>query len=109
MRLHPAARAHLVPDGEGRFKVEGELGFGTATDLLEASEGAFGNTPEITLDLADVTRVNSAGIALLIEWLRRARHAGRALHLVNLPEEALALARICEVEPLLVPVLATTG
>ncbi|MGH8160598.1 MAG: STAS domain-containing protein [Gammaproteobacteria bacterium] len=102
MKLQPAARARLVPAGEGRFEIEGELGFGTATSLLEASESAFTDQPEITLDLSGVTRVNSAGIALLIEWLRRARHEKRALHLVNLPEEALAIARICEVESLLV-------
>jgi phospholipid transport system transporter-binding protein len=101
------ADARLVSAGEDRFKLEGELGFPTVMGLLEESEAAFGEAKEITLDLSGVTRINSAGIALLVEWVARARHAERKLHFVNLPEEALAIARICNVEPLLVPPIAS--
>ncbi|MGH8274629.1 MAG: STAS domain-containing protein [Gammaproteobacteria bacterium] len=97
--------ARLEPAGEERFRLVGELGFGTVMALLKESEEAFAEKPEITLDLAGVTRANSAGIALLVEWLRRARHDKRRLRFVNVPDEALAIARICEVEPLLEPAI----
>lgn len=98
--------ARLEPAGEGRFRLTGELGFGTVMTLLEESEEAFAGKPEVTLDLVGVTRVNSAGLALVIEWLRRAGYEKRKLVLEHVPEDLLAIARICEVESFIKPVLA---
>jgi len=106
MILHPSARARLTPaGGKGRFRLSGTVGFGTAMPLLEKSRELFGDVPDIAVDFADVERFNSAGVALLIEWLRWARRGKRGLVFEHLPAEALAMARICEVEPLLAPAL----
>jgi phospholipid transport system transporter-binding protein len=55
------------------------------------------------IDLAGVTASDSAGLALLIEWLSVAKGAGRALRFENIPSQLQQLARLSEVEELLVP------
>ncbi|MEN6540812.1 MAG: STAS domain-containing protein, partial [Mizugakiibacter sp.] len=53
------------------------------------------------LDLGDVAAADSAGLACVLALLARARRAGRALAVANLPAHLRALARVCDVEALL--------
>ena len=45
--------------------------------------------------------MDSAGVAQLIEWKRLALEQGRSLGIQNLPDQARAIARLCQVEDLL--------
>lgn len=74
--------------------VEGELTFDTVPALYRASAAWFAGTDEVVIDLARVTRVDSAGLALLIDWLQRAERAGRPLRFANIPETVQTLLRI---------------
>lgn len=102
---HPAQRARFVNEGAGRFRLEGEVGFGTVMHLLHESHSLFEPEKRVRLDLAGVERINSAGLALVIEWMREAHRGGWTLEISNEPEELLAVARICDVEHLLQDVL----
>jgi phospholipid transport system transporter-binding protein len=44
---------------------------------------------------------DSAGLAVLLDWLSAAKSAGRSLRYAHLPQELVALARISEVDELL--------
>ncbi|HVC01720.1 MAG TPA: STAS domain-containing protein [Steroidobacteraceae bacterium] len=93
--------ARLEPGEGGRTRVLGVLNYDTvAVLLLAGSEGiAAGRTAVI--DLAGVSASDSAGLALLIEWLSVARAAGHALRYEKVPPQLLQLARLSEVEDLL--------
>ena len=52
-------------------------------------------------DLAGVERADSAGLALLIEWMRRARRAGRPVRFLNLPPQMLEIARAASLDRVL--------
>jgi len=91
--------------GGGRFRVEGRLVFDTAAGALEASHKLFADYHAIELDLSGVTGADSAGVALLIEWVSRARHSKCVLHFRHVPEQVLAIARINDVGNML-PVAA---
>ncbi|HEU4487131.1 MAG TPA: STAS domain-containing protein [Povalibacter sp.] len=93
--------AHLEAVGEGRFRVSGVLDASTVTSLLQRSTAAFGGLSTVAVDFSAVTESDSAGLALLLEWLRLARKAGRRLTYEEVPEQIVALARISEVEDLL--------
>jgi phospholipid transport system transporter-binding protein len=93
--------ARLEALGEGRFRVSGVLDAGTVTSLLHQSAAAFGDSTAVAVDFSGVTEGDSAGLALLLEWLRLARKAGRRLQYEEVPEQIVALARISEVEDLL--------
>jgi ABC-type transporter Mla MlaB component len=64
--------------------------------------GAAGST--LTFDLGAVPEVDSAGLALLIDWLASATARCRQLRYINPGKTLLALARLSEVEPLLIEV-----
>ncbi|MDX1804770.1 MAG: STAS domain-containing protein [Alcanivorax sp.] len=49
---------------------------------------------DCTVDLRDVGYSNSAGIALLLGWLRLARQRSITLHWQNLTPDLLAMARV---------------
>ena len=99
-KLHKS-KARIESLGAGRFKVSGVLDATTVTGLLEQSRGGFDDAQRIDMDLAPVTESDSSGLALLIEWLRLARDAGKKIHFENLPEQIMALARISEIDDLL--------
>jgi len=94
-------KAQLEPLGGGRFRVSGVLDAGTVGALLKQSRGEFASAGQLELDLASVAEADSAGLALLIEWMRIAKEAGRSIRFDNVPGQISALARISEVEDLL--------
>lgn len=74
--------------------VSGALSFETVPDLYKVSAVWFEGAGDLTLDLAQVTNTDSAGLALLVEWLRRARDSKRSLRFTNVPAQVQALMRI---------------
>ena len=87
--------------GEGRFALSGEMTFDTAERILQASEEPFEQHTRIEVDLSAVTKSDSAGLALLLEWITWANHTVREIRYKAMPERVLAIARTTEVEPLL--------
>lgn len=74
--------------------VVGALTFETVPDLYRNSANWFQSAGELTLDLAQVERTDSAGLALLIEWLRCAKAANLTLRFANIPAQVQTLLRI---------------
>ena len=87
--------------GEGKFEVAGALDLHTVGTLLSQGEKAFPASGAVAVDLSGVERVDSAGVALLLEWARVARRRGLRLTYFRMPPRALALARIGNAETLL--------
>ena len=87
----------------GRARVVGSLHFSTVSTLLAAGVDAIDGGRAAVIDLAGVTSGDSSGLALLIEWLSVAKAAAQALHYENIPVQLQQLARLSEVEELLVP------
>jgi phospholipid transport system transporter-binding protein len=89
--------------GPGRLSVRGALTFATARQARELGLRvlAAAAATQLELDCAGVTASDSAGLAVLLDFLAWARHAGRGLRLTELPEEVRAIARISEVDALL--------
>ena len=70
---------------DGHYHVTGPLVFDTVLEMLPMSAGWRVGTGPIVVDLAGVDRADSAGLALLIEWLRAADAARRPLNYANVP------------------------
>ena len=97
------AAGRLTAAGAGRFELSGEVGFDDVARLLEEGDAAFGNLQQAELDLARVTRADSAALALLLEWSVSAAAAGRLLRYRNVPRSIASLAGISDVAELLAP------
>jgi phospholipid transport system transporter-binding protein len=91
----------LQDSGNGRFRLTGEMSFETAERILRASEEPFEQHTRLEVDLSGVTRADSAGLALLLEWITWANHTVREIRYTGTPERILAIAKTTEVESLL--------
>jgi phospholipid transport system transporter-binding protein len=93
----------LTPAADGRFAAHGPLTFATARAArlagLEALKAPAAHSLEI--DCAGVTTSDSAGLAVLLDWLAAAKLSGHSLRFTGLPQDLTALARISELETLL--------
>lgn len=91
----------LTDIGEGRFALAGDMNFDTAERILRKSEGRFEQYTRIEVDLAGVEDADSAGLALLLEWITWANHTVREIRFTSIPDRIIAIARTTEVAPLL--------
>jgi phospholipid transport system transporter-binding protein len=100
-RAEGAAPGRLAAVGAGRFELSGDVGFEDAARLLAEGDVAFGPLQRAEVDLAKVARVDSAGLALLLEWSLAAGAEGRELGYLNVPPALASLAGISDVAELL--------
>jgi phospholipid transport system transporter-binding protein len=74
--------------------VSGALTFDTVPGLHDSSGDWFAGAGALDIDLTGVTHADSAGLALLVEWLKRAQAAQRTLRFINIPAQVQTLIRI---------------
>lgn len=103
MSVAAAGSFALVAGDAGQLAARGPLTFASARAALELGRRALldGSRERLVIDCAAVSASDSAGLAVLIDWLALAKAAGRSLRFVHLPEGLAALGRISEVQGLL--------
>ena len=91
------SRAKIIASAAGCYAVGGELDMSSVPQLWRDS-GKFFNTNETSLvfDLKAVTRSDSAGLALLIEWVAMAKNKNIAICFRNLPEQMWEIAKVSD-------------
>jgi phospholipid transport system transporter-binding protein len=107
-------KVEVIEASPDRLDVRGALTFATARFAYEAGlralrkngasngrNGAAGAAFQV--DCAGVTESDSAGLAVLIEWLAAGERLGRKVHFSNLPDGIRAAAQISDVSALLEP------
>lgn len=99
----------VVDLGSGNVEVRGALTFATARRARAAASKlvAVHGGPALAVNCAAVTASDSAGLAVLLDWLALAKRHGRAVRFMNLPAPIRAVAHISEVESLLSQGLTT--
>jgi len=93
--------ATVSTDGD-RIGIDGTIDFDNASSLLDQVRTVLLATPAVTIDLGGVRRSNSAGLALMIEWLAIARECGHGVRFERVPDGLRQIARVCQVEALIV-------
>ncbi len=99
----PNPKAVTVYRGDsGVLCVSGDLTFATANSVLQQSQSLLAEFSNgLVMDLAEVGRVDSAGLALLTQWMRATRELGADIHFRHVPEQLLAIARASDMEHIL--------
>src|SRR6187551_3276608 len=98
------ARVDAVTLGEpdrDTLALSGVLTFATAARAYAEGGRALASGSQTRLDLAGVTRADSAGLACVLALAANASRDGRHLAVVHWPEGLRALAAVCDVETLL--------
>src|SRR5579864_7537062 len=87
-RTTDAAAFRLVPGGEGGIAAQGPLNFASARRACELGERALAEAPagKLEIDCRGITVSDSAGLAVLLQWLGLAKRAHRSLRYTGLPE-----------------------
>lgn len=88
-------QAQASAQGDGVLAVQGVLNFDTVPAVLAQSAAWMQQAHNtVTIDLKGVERADSAGLALLVEWLHLAHNKGQELKFVNVPEQVRSLIRV---------------
>ena len=85
---------------DNRLLLDGELTVDTVARVLAGTPPQDRGGVEV-VDLAGVTEVDSAAVALASTWLREARAGGRTIRFENLPPARAKLARLYAVGDLI--------
>jgi phospholipid transport system transporter-binding protein len=97
-----AAQAAFVAGTADVYRLEAPLTFATVAALRNPGLALItSGRSALTFDLEAVPAVDSAGLALLIDWLAMARARACPLRYARPAQTLLSLARLSEVEPLL--------
>jgi phospholipid transport system transporter-binding protein len=87
----------------GRWRLRGDLSFDSIPDLLRQAQGRLDFSQSLHIDLGQIDHADSAGLALMLEWLEQAHRAKGQLRFHAIPEALLNIARLCNVEAMLAP------
>lgn len=91
-------RAQIQRQDTRTYGVHGAMTFDSVTDLWRQSMDMFSGETVLQIDLAQVTHTDSAGLALLVEWMREASRQGARIEFLHLPAQMLALAEAANFE-----------
>lgn len=93
----------VVVTSPGRFAARGALNFANAR--MARSEGLHAlktsSARDLEVDCSGITHSDSAGLAVLLDWMAIMKKEGRPLCFANLPSSLLAVARISGVDEML--------
>ncbi|MDF1582857.1 MAG: STAS domain-containing protein [Methyloprofundus sp.] len=84
----------ITNSATGTYRLKGNLIFNTINkDVLNTLD--FNQAPaSMTIDLQQVGEIDSAGLALLIEWIKFAQARQKKLHFDHIPAQLTALAKL---------------
>lgn len=87
---------------DGIVAISGPMTLDSVPHLYREAQTTFnGRRPVTAVDLAGVSRADSAGLALLLEWQAQSTRRDRKLEFHNVPDDLLRLARLCAAQELL--------
>jgi phospholipid transport system transporter-binding protein len=99
-----SATVEVVEVRPDRIQMKGSLVFATAKaaraaglEILERSQ----SRESLTVDCSGVGASDSAGLAVLVDFLANATKRGRAVQFWNLPSGIVAVAKISDVDAIL--------
>ena len=96
-----ASAAAFVNAGPGAYRLSGPLTFDSVPALRPLGLALLGTGATVGIDLSGVGAADSAGLALLVDWLAVARARGTTLRYSDVPETLSALATLSEVGALI--------
>lgn len=88
------SQLNIIKEGVGHIVIDGDLTFATIDKQTLKSFSFLNTSKEITIDLSRVSSTDSAGLALMIEWIRYSRQNRTQLSFKNIPEQLLNLAKL---------------
>jgi len=89
---------NLTKQSDGNFFLEGELTFSSLNKQTIRSFDILKQAKEIQLDLTKVSSADSAGLALVLEWIKHSKQNNIKLLLKNIPQQIQKLAALSDLD-----------
>lgn len=88
--------AVLTEVDESTIKVDGSLEIESISETMLEGQSWLETTPatELKVDLAGVTDVDSASLALLLAWIRNCTRLEKRIYFANMPTKMRDIARV---------------
>ncbi|MCK5918088.1 MAG: STAS domain-containing protein [Cocleimonas sp.] len=88
----------LIKNPSG-YQLQGSLVYDSINDLLVKGADAIKFKAEtVQIDCEQLSRIDSAGVALFISWQRYCEQNNQQLQLTNLPQQAVSLIKANKLE-----------
>ncbi len=84
-----------------RLLVAGDFNFFSVAALWEQSLPLLIQCAELHFDFSAVQASNSAGLALLVEWLKWAKQHNKPISFKNIPPQLMSIAGVCGLDSIL--------
>jgi phospholipid transport system transporter-binding protein len=91
----------VIKGSNGEFEIIGELSFSTVAGLRRDGINLFNACEDVHIDLSGVTRSDSAGLVLLVEWMRILKQRNRQIRYTSIPQQLLDIARVSSLDNIL--------
>jgi phospholipid transport system transporter-binding protein len=90
----------IIEQSPQYYRVEGNLTFSSITTKT-VNSFRLATGMRIIIDLKQVITTDSAGLALIIEWISLAKRNNVDLQFQNIPNQLLALAKLSDLEQII--------
>ena len=88
------SQLNIIAQGDGHFMINGDLTFATIDQQAIKSVAFLTTAKHVTIDLSRVVSTDSAGLALMIEWIKYTRQHRTQIIFKNIPDQLLNLAKL---------------
>ena len=79
------------------YIIKGDLTFSTINKASVEALKFAQSAPSINVDLQQLGKIDSAGLALLIEWIKFAQASQTELRFTHIPAQLSALTKLCDI------------
>jgi phospholipid transport system transporter-binding protein len=96
------SEAQLISVTEGELRLLGVVDYDNAP-LLAPQIDYYLNAskPALAVDMSQVTHIDSAGMALLIDWFKKAQRKGVILQFCHVPSQLARIAALTQADKIL--------
>ncbi len=90
----------MISRNGDKLYVQGAITVDNVASVIEQGVALF-DRPDLVIDLAQVTEVDSSAISMLLEWQRKARGQNRHICFSNIPKNMKNLAQLYGISELI--------
>jgi phospholipid transport system transporter-binding protein len=81
--------------------ISGDLDFTNVMSVYEKSLALTFQCPELIFDFSSLKSTNSAGLTLLIEWIKLSKKQNKSIRFMHLPQEIMSIAKAADIDEML--------
>lgn len=91
----------LITEKNGLLYIAGELNFSTVVTLWKDSLALLAPRAELHFDLSQVGSCDSAGLALILEWIKFAEKNNKTIKFSHIPKQLESIVRVSGIHQIL--------